>query len=300
MSKGFVTIATGADNFYKIAANLLRSYRYFTEDPYPFAIICDRTNEYTELFDKIIIMEDPDRSYADKLRLPDYLPFDETIFIDADCLVYKDINCFWEAFAGADDFSAFGQNFPLDYPYGWFKREDAGSYKDRVNYIPDFIGGVYYLRKTENLEQFSEIVKDIAATYHDYTFRQVREIADEPVYALAIAVSNFKTVDENTPDICFYPHNTFFESDITKGKVKYKSRYMESRGLIPEAYMVHWGSGNTRQYTYLAEAYRLNRICSGKPVGKAGLKTAELMIKTNLLARRIYRKAKRLLFERNH
>ena len=41
MSRGFVTIATGNHNFYRIAANLLRSYRCFAQKPEPFAVICD-------------------------------------------------------------------------------------------------------------------------------------------------------------------------------------------------------------------------------------------------------------------
>ena len=88
MTKGFVTIATGSENYYRIAANLLASYRYFTKDPYPFAIICDRENKYTDLFDDVVIMNDPapTRSYMDKVYLPVYAPYDETIFIDSDVL----------------------------------------------------------------------------------------------------------------------------------------------------------------------------------------------------------------------
>ena len=44
MSKtiGFFTVATGDEHYYKIAANLLRSYRRFTPEPLPFAILADR------------------------------------------------------------------------------------------------------------------------------------------------------------------------------------------------------------------------------------------------------------------
>ena len=45
--KGFVTIATGQERYYKLARNLLHSYRLFAKDPFPFAIISDRENEYT-------------------------------------------------------------------------------------------------------------------------------------------------------------------------------------------------------------------------------------------------------------
>ena len=67
------------------------------------------------------------RVVGDLERLPEYLPFDETIFIDSDCLAYKDLNDFWEVFKDADDFSMFGTNFPVDYEYGWFQLGKAIS-----------------------------------------------------------------------------------------------------------------------------------------------------------------------------
>ena len=290
MSRGFITIATGKEHYYKIAANLLLSYRYYSAEPEPFAIIADRKNQYTDLFDLVIILEDPCCSYVDKLRLPELVPFDETIFIDADCLAYKDLNTFWDLFQDADTFSCFGRNYPPDYKYGWFLKKDMGIYQERVQYVPDFIGGVYYLRKTDELEVFYELVKQIIPTYHDYRFRQFEEVSDETVYALAMSVCGFRTVGEKSPDICFYPHITYFDSDITSGKVKYNSIYLKKRGIIPEAYMVHWGSGNTYRLPYLLEEYRLHRICAGKTVSRAGLKTEELKIKTKKLAGKAYRK----------
>ncbi|MCR5267971.1 MAG: hypothetical protein K6E16_05625 [Lachnospiraceae bacterium] len=290
MDRGFVTIATGKEQYYKIAANLLRSYKYHSADPMPFALICDRTNKYTDLFDRVIIMDDPSFSYADKLRLPEYIPFEENIFIDADCLAYKDLNDFWNVFNGADDFSAFGANLPLDSKNGWFRKEDTGIYQDHVQYIPEFIGGVYFLRKTAELQEFCETVKHIRSTYHDYTFRQFTDVADEPVYALAMSVFGFRTAADRSPDICFFPHHTFFESDIASGKVIYESRYLPERGRIPEAYMVHWGSGSTKGFLYSMEKYRLDRICAGKQLRTPGLKIAELRIKGKIFIRKRLRR----------
>ncbi len=295
MSRGFVTIATGKERYYKMAANLLRSYRYYSADPEPFAIICDRENRYTDLFDKTIHMEKPTFSYVDKLKLPEYLPFDETIFIDADCLAYKDLNDFWKAFEDAAAFSAFGSNHTFDFPYGWFKKEGVGIYQDRITYIPDFIGGVYYLRKSEDLDRFYEIVKHIASTYHDYRFRRFENLADEPVYALAMSVCGFKTAGKKSPDICFYPVLNYFESDISTGTVIYENKYMQKRGRIFEAHMVHWGNGFTRDLPYMMEIYRLNRICAGKPLNKAGLAMAELRIRANIFVRIVYSKLKKAI-----
>ena len=90
--KGFVTVATGNTMYYIMARNLLLSYRHFATDPLPFAIICDRTNRYTDCFDDVILLRDPTRSYNDKLLLPSLVPYDQTIFVDADCLTYTALN----------------------------------------------------------------------------------------------------------------------------------------------------------------------------------------------------------------
>ena len=96
--RGFVTIATGKTHYYRIAKNLLDSYRVNASGAFPFAIICDRENEYTAAFDKVVMLDNPTHSYMDKLRLFDCLPWEETIFIDADCLVYGDIDRWWKLF----------------------------------------------------------------------------------------------------------------------------------------------------------------------------------------------------------
>ncbi len=58
-NRGFVTIAAGTGRYYKLAVNLLDSYRFHAIHPKPFAIICDRENEYTAQFDCVILMEPP-------------------------------------------------------------------------------------------------------------------------------------------------------------------------------------------------------------------------------------------------
>ena len=80
MIRGFVTIATGAERYFDIARNLLWSYQQFASEKYPFAIICDRENEYTAEFDDVILLKEAHCNYLDKLQLYDYLPYDEIIF----------------------------------------------------------------------------------------------------------------------------------------------------------------------------------------------------------------------------
>lgn len=92
-TKGFITLATGKEEYYRLARNLLRSYRFFCAEPLPFAILADRENECTTEFDNVILFRDgATNSYLDKLSLGEYLPYDINIFIDSDCLAFGDLN----------------------------------------------------------------------------------------------------------------------------------------------------------------------------------------------------------------
>ena len=96
--RGFVTIATGNERYYDLALNLLHSYRFHSARPYPFAILCDHKSDKVAEFDDVLILDSPTNSYIDKLQLFDYLPYEETIFIDADSLAYADLNIWFELF----------------------------------------------------------------------------------------------------------------------------------------------------------------------------------------------------------
>ena len=97
-TRGFVTIATGSEVYYKIAVNLLNSYRLATKDPMPFAIMSDQKNKCTDLFDDVIIIDNPQRTFMDKFVLLKAAPYQETIFFDADILAYGDLNYYWGFF----------------------------------------------------------------------------------------------------------------------------------------------------------------------------------------------------------
>ena len=56
MTRGFITIATGKEMYFQSAKNLLLSYKLYCDDPLPFAIMCDQENEYTALFDDVVLL----------------------------------------------------------------------------------------------------------------------------------------------------------------------------------------------------------------------------------------------------
>ena len=147
IKKGFITIATGREEYYQLASNLLHSYHHFCKEPLPFAVLTDKSNRYTEEFDDVLILSSKAGNYLDKLELGEYLPYDINIFIDSDCLAYGDLNELFAFFSNADDFSCFGRALPLGDKSGWFEYENLGDLKSKVSYCISLHGGIYYMRK---------------------------------------------------------------------------------------------------------------------------------------------------------
>ena len=259
-SRGFVTIATGSEHYYQLAYNLLRSYRRNGGGSFPFAIIAEEENEYTKAFDKVVLMSKPTHSYMDKLRLQECLPFDEAIFIDADCLVYGTIDDWWSYFENGPDFSCFGYAYDdLTTDKGWFRWEGMGEFKDQIHFVPSFSGGIYYVRKTTTARKVFDLAKYAAEHYKDYPFVIFNAPADEPVLALGMAVCDCRPVDVS--EVGIYVKRKDLPMDILKPSASWTYG-----GRTFPVKLVHWGNFGTMKAQYLLEVERLNRDLAGKPM----------------------------------
>lgn len=261
MTKGFITIATGKEEYYILAHNLLRSYRYFCKQPLPFAILADRENEYTAEFDDCIIFPDgASNSYLDKLRLAEFTPYDITIFIDADCLAYGDLNILFEHFKEADDFSCFGRVLPLDDKTGWFEHENLGSLQQQVSYVVGLHGGIYYMRRGDMVQKVFEDARHFIPDYASFKFKGKFDTpGDEPLVALSMAVNNSHPIPFIREAICCYwEHVGQMRIDITKG---------ESKVTAEPAYntiLLHWGTRYTRELEYKKQVALLSILESAE------------------------------------
>lgn len=256
--RGFVTIATGKSDYYKLARNLMHSYKMHTKNPYPFAIIADRENEFTAEFDEVVIINNPSNSYNDKLRLFEYLPFEETIFIDADSLAYGDLNEWWEIFEKAGDFSLFGYAYrDIDTATRWFKPSGMKEFADKVSFVPDFNGGIYYLRNTDTCGKVFELANYCAKHYYEYSFAGFKDPADEPVLALGMAVCNCEPV--NKDEHVFAPGIKFLDVDITVPKA-----VCSRKGITTDARLIHWSSYLTKKAFYRFEVAKMEKALSGR------------------------------------
>ena len=258
-ARGFITVATGGAKYYMMAHTLLLSYRLASADPLPFAILCDRENRWTRDFDDVVILEKPARSYMDKLELLVHSPYDETIFIDSDCIAFRDLNRLWDSFQNATDFSSVGWVHPLDSTEGWFTREGAGKYADQLEYLHFFHGGIYYIRKGETCERVYELAKDVAAHYYEFKFRLFKNPADETVLSLASALCGCKPILWEEWMISLIGGTTYTKLDFFQRELTYLSK-RRSAGPNPPAIdgiLLHFGSGQYDSPQYLLESRKV-------------------------------------------
>lgn len=275
MTRGFVTIATGNPFYYELAINLLMSYKLYTASPYPFAIICDKENEYTAQFDDVVLLSDAKKNYFDKFELLIRAPYDETIFIDADCLAYGDLNQYWDYFKDADPFTAGGYDFPIDSQDGLFWEDSIGDYKGRVHWKPSIHGGLYYIRRGAVCDAIYAEYQNIMDHYQEY--RWPDNCVDEPVFGLAMAAHGCHSTVEY-PDNYVYPWLTVSLScDIFTGKCTYTTVNGE---FVSQGKMIHWSVRNCKKPLYRFESEK-TRVLTARGLRPGG-NLSELSLKERI------------------
>ena len=254
--KGFITIATGKESYYKMAHNLLLSYRYHAATEAPFAIICDRVNEWTADFDKVVIIDDPSCSFFDKIRILDLCPFEETIFVDADCLAYRDLNDLWELFINSPDVGVLGETFPLDSGNGWWDQEILGDLKDLVDFKMDCQGGIYYVRKGKQLSAFKDTCNYVLNHFDKNDFRLY---TDETIIALASSLHHFSPVQRWVEVFAYMPEAKFYAIDIHSGFLEYEwTRFPGPH--YKNKYLIHFTTFHAlNRWLYKREVFKLKR-----------------------------------------
>lgn len=258
MTRGFITIATGKEMYFQFAKNLLLSYKLYCDSPLPFAIMCDQENEYTALFDDVILFEKTEHPYFDKFELLKIAPYDETIFIDSDCLAYADLNQYWDYFAGADAFTASGTNYPIESEQGLFKKDEVGPYKDRVHWKPDIHGGLYYIRKGEKCDAIYRECRYIAEHYQDFRWPEFcAPYADEPVLCLAMATQGCHAVEAFPANYGIPWEVTEMKCDIFTGLCQYATEW---HPLVKDGRLIHWSVRYCKKPLYRFEVEKLNRM----------------------------------------
>lgn len=193
-TRGFFTIATGDEKYYRFANHLLKSYRLHNTK-YPFAILCDRENEYTKDFDQVVILDNVKCNYEDKFRLVSDSPYYEGIFLEPDCLIYRDISCFFDLLAKESDLTSFGWNDSELSAFFDSTEKVLQTYGKKIETVPIFCPGYMFVRKTEKSQKIYRDLTEIAAWLLENCSDQPvlmagKQLRDDPVFFIAMKLND--------------------------------------------------------------------------------------------------------------
>ena len=201
MTKGFITLAVG-DHYCRLAEHLYMSYKLFSGCDHPFYVITDEAGKdrLSKTFDGVIVRSGFTNTSVDKICIFTDTPFDETIFIDADCSVVKSLENLFDMFEkNGSPVSGIGDH--KDLPEGQkgvqFSENTAAKLNIHKDY-PNFNGGVYYYNKTEDgVKCVDFMMKELYPNYHDYELRgrhNSTNMGDEPLVIVSMLYFGFRPI----------------------------------------------------------------------------------------------------------
>lgn len=243
MTRGFVTIATGDIRYYQMAYHLLLSYKYHTDNALPFAIIAEEENEYTKWFDKVILTCEVTHSFMDKFLLLKLIPWDETIFFDADSLAFGDLNQYWEVFKDATDFSSIGVNVGLYESGAWYNVEGIDKFGSLISYKVRIHFGVAFIRNKQSVQKLYYDCMDVYDNYEKLFIHTNPTCYDEVILGIAMPMNEMKAVNEVSYLMAAYPCLTSIRGDMKKGELSYKTSW--NSVVNGNGTLVHFGNANT-------------------------------------------------------
>jgi len=176
MSRGFVLFVQQNNDcdYLKQAVACSLSIKKFMPDE-KVCLITDITvpADYQKHFDYIKDIPGDDLAVdtkwkvANRCKIYDITPFNETIVLDVDMLVLENIDHWWEQLS---NYELYYTNKVKTYRGEWA----TSNYYRRVfveNSLPNVYCGFHYFKKCKNNNKFFELLKDIVVNYEVYSKR---------------------------------------------------------------------------------------------------------------------------------
>lgn len=278
--RGFVTLATGNEYYYKLASNMLKSYKLWNkEEKYPFAILCDRENEFTKQFDDVIIINPEYGNYASKFELLLHSPYEENIFIEPDCLIYHNLSSLWDYMSAEYDFTAFGWNGgETDI---WFTEEV--SEKLAINEIPIFNPGYLFIRPGEVCRKIYKDCFRIATCLLENKEGLKKKktlpisfvgdtLRDDPVLSVAMQWNECRCIAKpGVGKLLHFPSEKLICAHISTGELKTES--------CDEGKLLHFSTKRTRQGLYMQQLTVMKLCLNNAPKWEINIMESNVVLK---------------------
>lgn len=216
--QGYIILACGARRYFEMARVLCFSLKL--KDPKrKVCLACDKQDflgDFAPHFDDVVYLEDDDRfiGCANKIRLYALSPYEETMYVDSDCLLMKsDMDRHWERLS-AQDFAVAGGKMTSGNWYG----EDIGKILKglSIDYIVKHNSGVFFFRKGPACDKYFDTVMRLFNEHTDLLGhnhqKKTGQLADEPFFGAAMGIEKIEPVGY-TPEEGSIMITTFYAPD---------------------------------------------------------------------------------------
>jgi len=270
-SQGYLTLAFGPQRYRRMAVALARSLRYHGATK-ALCIVTDAAGLADPLIRKYYDLRIPLRpeygkSIEQKLALDLYSPFDDTIFIDSDCIAYRNIDSLWHGELVECDFVALVRGrYSAGFKHPAYKATAFTFRALGIESIPEFNGGLYFFRKGRHSKRVFEKAREIFQSRERYGFKPHKGAAanDEALFGLSLAVHGFdKALALSDGSIMVTARGklqNYFGINVLDGR----SAFIR-KGKAVEPAIIHFNCECQIYYVFLREIRRLEAISNGIP-----------------------------------
>lgn len=248
MEIGFLTLATRSD--YLKAIGLSLSLKK-SNPGIPSAVACAKDIQpiLSRYFDYVIEEDAQLIGFEHKVNLDVYSPFDHTLFIDADVLVFRDLRSIFDQW-GHLSYTARGGYAEGGYSSFGLGREYILDKLNKKSLV--VIGGAGHglFRKPECAQVFN-YAREITKSYEQYS--NGAKYSDED--AMGITMTRFGLQPISMPDLVGIPRHAISGSlsmDVLHGHCEYRNY----DGLLVRPYMMHF-IRNSAPFVYYAQLSKL-------------------------------------------
>jgi hypothetical protein len=267
--RGVLTLAYGPERFVEQARSLAHSLQVHAPH-LPRTLVTDSTDpEILKLFTEVVpYRPEYGSGVRQKIFIDLYSPYQETLFIDSDCLVLGNLDSFWTAFAG--------QIFGVP-GYNYLKSGDVDPYLDvdhvletlHVTRLPKFNGGTYYFVRSPQTAEFFTTARNLLDNSSSLRMREFRRNGpnDEAIYSAAMAVHNLP-VTSMGPGGMWTPcgYKGPLHLDALRGTCSF-----EKEGMMRTPEVVHFPGEYVYSFAYTRERAKLKALVEGEKTPASSL-----------------------------
>jgi|TARA_B110000908_G_C10249487_1_gene450970 hypothetical protein len=198
-TRGFMTIAFGKERYIDMALSLGRSLKLNSPNIKRAVVTDSKSVALKKIYDFIIpLNHDYGKNVEQKLHIDKYSPFEETLFIDSDCLVFRDLEFAFDLFKGSKAI-AIGTEFFFPNDTCVFADIKEVTQNLGIIKIPRFNGGVYYISKSSIQQNILIKARSFISNYKTVGFYSFRNQgpADELLIGASIELLGHGNISDN-------------------------------------------------------------------------------------------------------